>query len=129
MSDKPSGEIVLYQRSGGAAIDVRLDGETAWLSLNQLATLLGRDKSTISRHIANVFGEGELQRASVVAEVATTAADGKTYRVEHFNLDVIISVGSPDVINLRCLTTALPTFTTIACQDRFAGLLCESTPR
>lgn len=94
MNDRPPGEIVLYQRSGGAAaIDVRLDGETVWLSLNQLASLLGRNKSTISRHIANVFAEGELQRDSVVAEFATTAADGKAYRVEHFNLDVIISVG------------------------------------
>jgi hypothetical protein len=75
------------------AIEVRLDGDTAWLSLNQLAAMLGRDKSTISRHIANVFGDGELRREAVVAEFATTAADGKTYVVEHFSLDVIISVG------------------------------------
>ena len=72
---------------------MRLDGDTVWLSLNQIADLMGRDKSTISRHITNVFAEGELVRHSVVAEIATTAADGKTYRVEHFNLDVIISVG------------------------------------
>lgn len=93
MSVPPGGEIVLYQRDDAPAIDVRLDGDTVWLSLNQLADLLGRDKSTISRHIANVFAEGELVRQAVVAEFATTAADGKTYRVEHFNLDVIISVG------------------------------------
>lgn len=93
MSEQPGGEILLYQRGDAPAIDVRLDGDTVWLSLNQLADLLGRDKSTISRHIANVFAEGELERPSVVAEFATTAADGKTYRVEHFNLDVIISVG------------------------------------
>ena len=93
MSEQPGGEILLYQRGDAPAIDVRLDGDTVWLSLNQLAELLGRDKSTISRHIANVFAEGELERNSVVAEFATTAADGKTYRVEHFNLDVIISVG------------------------------------
>ena len=93
MNDQPAGEIVLYQRGGAPAIDVRLDGETVWLSLNQIADLLGRDKSTISRHIAKVFAEGELERQAVVAEIATTAADGKTYRVEHFNLDVIISVG------------------------------------
>lgn len=93
MSDKPGGEIILYQRDDAPAIDVRLVGETVWLSLNQLADLLGRDKSTISRHIANVFAEGELERLSVVAEFATTASDGKTYRVEYFNLDVIISVG------------------------------------
>lgn len=89
----PGGEIILYQRGDAPAIDVRLDGDTVWLSLNQIADLMGRDKSTISRHIANVFAEGELVRHSVVAEIATTAADGKTYRVEHFNLDVIISVG------------------------------------
>lgn len=93
MSKEPNGEIILYQRDDAPAIDVRLDGETVWLSLNQLADLLGRDKSTISRHINNVFAEGELGRSSVVAEFATTATDGKTYRVEHFNLDVIISVG------------------------------------
>ncbi|MCA0177164.1 MAG: virulence RhuM family protein [Proteobacteria bacterium] len=93
MSKQPSGEIILYQRGDAPAIDVRLDGDTVWLSLNQIADLLGRDKSTISRHIANVFAEGELERAAVVAEIATTAADGKTYRVEHFNLDVVISVG------------------------------------
>jgi len=94
MNSKPLGEIILYPRGDGSpALDVRLAGETVWLSLSQLADLLGRDKSTISRHIANVFSEGELERGAVVAEFATTAADGKTYRVEHFNLDVIISVG------------------------------------
>ncbi len=93
MSEQPGGEILLYQRGDAPAIHVRLDGDTVWLSLNQLADLLGRDKSTISRHIANVFAEGELERPSVIAEFATTGADGKTYRVEHFNLDVIISVG------------------------------------
>ena len=93
MSEQPGGEIILYQRGDAPAIDVRLDGDTVWLSLNQIADLLGRDKSTISRHISNVFVEGELERNSVVAEFATTAADGKTYQVEHFNLDVIISVG------------------------------------
>lgn len=93
MSAQPGGEIVLYQRGDAPAIDVRLIGDTVWLSLNQIADLLGRDKSTISRHISNVFAEGELERNAVVAEFATTAADGKIYQVEHFNLDVIISVG------------------------------------
>ncbi|MGL4860901.1 MAG: virulence RhuM family protein [Enterobacteriaceae bacterium] len=93
MNAQPGGEIILYQRDNAPAIDVRLIDDTVWLSLNQLADLLGRDKSTISRHITNVFTEGELDRHSVVAEFATTAADGKTYQVEHFNLDVIISVG------------------------------------
>jgi hypothetical protein len=72
---------------------VRLDGDTVWLSLNQMVELFQRDKSVISRHIKNVFEGGELVRSSVVAESATTAADGKTYQVEFYNLDVIISVG------------------------------------
>ncbi len=72
---------------------MRLDGQTAWLSLNQLADLFQRDKSVISKHLKNIFAEGELQSGSVVANFATTAADGKTYRVDFYNLDVIIAVG------------------------------------
>jgi hypothetical protein len=87
-------EFLLYQTEDGLTrVDVRFGGETAWLSLNQMAELFQRDKSVISRHIKNVFEEGELHRDSVVAEFATTAADGKTYQVEYFNLDVVISVG------------------------------------
>jgi len=87
-------EFLLYQAEDGQTrVEVRFDGETAWLSLGQMAELFQRDKSVISRHIKNVFGEGELQRPAVVAEFATTAADGKTYQVEYFSLDVIISVG------------------------------------
>lgn len=74
-------------------VQVKLDLDTVWLSLNQISELFGRDKSTISRHITNIFKEGELERNSVVAKNATTASDGKTYLVEFFNLDVIISVG------------------------------------
>ena len=88
------GEIVLYQSPDGkAALDVRLEGETLWLSLNQMAGLFERDKSVISRHLRNIFKSGELERNSVVAFFATTAADGKTYQVEYFNLDAVISVG------------------------------------
>lgn len=88
------GEIVIYQPAEGAAtLDVRLTGETLWLSLNQIAALFERDKSVISRHLRKVFDEGELERSSVVAFFATTAADGKTYQVEYFNLDAILSVG------------------------------------
>jgi hypothetical protein len=87
-------EFLLYQTEDGRTrLEVRFDGDTAWLSLGQMAELFQRDKSVISRHLKNVFEEGELERASVVAESATTAADGKTYQVEYFNLDVIISVG------------------------------------
>ena len=90
----PNSEIILYQtEDGGTRLQVRLEGETVLLSLNQMADLFQRDKSVISRHIKNVFSDGELVRSSVVAESATTAADGKTYQVEFYNLNVIISVG------------------------------------
>ncbi len=88
------GEIIIYQTEDGLAkLNVNLRGETVWLSLDQMAVLFGRDKSTISRHIRNVFAEGELAQSAVVANFATTAADGKTYQVDYYNLDVIISIG------------------------------------
>jgi len=89
-----SAEFLLYQTEDGQTrLEVAFRGETCWLSLNQLAELFQRDKSVISRHIKNIFDEGELARESVVAKFATTAVDGKTYQVDYFNLDVIISVG------------------------------------
>lgn len=87
-------EIMLYQSEDGQTkVEVRMEGETVWLTLNQLAELFQRDKSVISRHIKNVFEEGELSPEPVVAKNATTAADGKTYLVDYYNLDMIISVG------------------------------------
>lgn len=86
--------MILYQTEDGRTrLEVRLRGETVWLSLNQMAELFQRDKSVISRHIRSLFEEGELRPGAVVANFATTAADGKTYQVEYYNLDVIISVG------------------------------------
>jgi hypothetical protein len=95
---KPSGtdkgEIVIYQREDGKAeIAVTLHKESLWLSLNEISFLFDRDKSVISRQIRKVLAEGELSRDGVVPFFATTAADGKTYNVEHFNLDMILSVG------------------------------------
>ncbi len=88
------GKIVIYQtKDGKTSIDVKLENETVWLTLSQITELFDRDKSVVSRHISNVFREGELDRNSVVAKNATTASDGKIYQVEYFNLDVIISVG------------------------------------
>lgn len=86
--------VVIYQTKSGA-LELRGDDtrETLWASLEQITRVFQRDKSVISRHIKNIFAEGELKRSSVVAFFATTAADGKTYQVEYFNLDVIISVG------------------------------------
>jgi hypothetical protein len=93
-SGDKKGEIVLYKAvNGEATLEVRLEQDTVWLSLNQIADLFRRDKSVVSRHFRNVFKEKELDRKSVVAFFATTAADGKTYQVEYFNLDAIISVG------------------------------------
>jgi len=86
--------ILLYQaRDGKTRLEVQLDKETVWLNLNQMAELFHRDKSVVSRHLRNVFKTGELIKEAVVAKNATTAADGKTYQVDFYNLDAIISVG------------------------------------
>ena len=87
-------KLIIYQAKSGA-IELRGDfgKETIWATLDQIAVVFGRDKSVISRHLKNIFQEGELDRDSVVAKNATTAADGKIYQVEYYNLDVIISAG------------------------------------
>jgi len=90
-ADKNS-QILIY-KTKDAHIDVQIKSETVWLSLSQMAELFERDKSVISRHLNNIFKEGELDRESVVANFATTAADGKIYKVDYYNLDMIISVG------------------------------------
>jgi prophage maintenance system killer protein len=87
-------KIVIYKTAKNEVeLSVRLEKETAWLSLDQIADLFNRDKSAVSRHIKNIFKEKELFKKSVVANFATTAADGKIYKVDYYNLDVIISVG------------------------------------
>jgi hypothetical protein len=91
---KSNSEFIFYQTEDWhTRLEVQLVNESVWLSLNQMTELFQRDKSVISKHIKNVFEEGELRADSVVANFATTAADGKTYQVAHYNLDVIISVG------------------------------------
>jgi len=87
-------KIEIFQSSNGE-IEFRGDmqDETVWGSLDQISKLFGRDKSGISRHIKNIFNSGELDKNSVVAKIATTANDGKTYQVDYFNLDMIISIG------------------------------------
>ena len=88
------GQIILYQTADGEnKIEVTLADDTVWLTIDQMAELFQRNKSTISRHIKNVLESGELQETSVVAFFATTASDGKTYQVNYYNLDMIISVG------------------------------------
>lgn len=79
--------------TGETQIEVRFEHDTVWLNLNQIAQLFGRDKSVISRHLSAVFRDNELDRHSVVAKNATTALDGKTYQVDFYNLDAILSVG------------------------------------
>lgn len=88
------GQFLLYQTpDGDSQIEVKLQNDTVWLSLDQMAELFQRNKSTISRHIKNVLEDGELEEKSVVAFFATTASDNKTYSVAYYNLDMIISVG------------------------------------
>jgi prophage maintenance system killer protein len=88
------GELAWYRSPDGTVeLDVRLDGETVWVTQEQMSVLFGRERSVITKHVRNVFKEGELDAAAVCAKFAHTAADGKTYQVDHYNLDVVISVG------------------------------------
>lgn len=89
-----NSEILIYQDSDGKVkIDVRLEGETVWLTQAHLCDLFQKSKATISEHLSHIFQEGELTEAAVVRNFRTTAADGKSYDVRYYNLDVIISVG------------------------------------
>ena len=91
-----SNMIIYTTEDGLTKVDVTFDKDTVWLSLDQLATLFQRDKSTISRHIKNVFDEGELLRTATVANFATVQAEGLRQverNIEYYNLDVVISVG------------------------------------
>lgn len=90
--DKKKNEIIIFENQS-VKLEVNMKDETVWLTLNQMTKLFGRDKSVISRHIKNIFEDNELKRDSVVVNFATTASDGKTYHVDYYNLDVIISVG------------------------------------
>ena len=93
MPENKTNLIMYTTEDGVTKIQATFDNDTVWLSIDQMAELFQRDKSTISRHIKNIFEEGEYISDSVVANFATTAKDGKTYQVEYYNLDVIISVG------------------------------------
>ena len=93
MGENKTSLIMYTTEDGITQIQATFDKDTVWLSIDQMAELFQRDKSTISRHIKNIFEEGEYISDSVVANFATTAKDGKTYQVDYYNLDVIISVG------------------------------------
>ena len=85
-------EIILYQPNSTLSLDVRVENETVWLNRNQIAILFDRDVKTIGKHINNALKE-ELDGLSVIAKFATTASDGKTYQVEHYNIEMITSIG------------------------------------
>src|SRR6266581_262284 len=93
MAEEKSQFIFYQTEDQQTRIQVRLEGETVWLTQAQMAELFQRERSVITKHIRNVFEEGELVEKAVCANYAQTAADGKTYQTVYYNLDVIISVG------------------------------------
>ena len=96
MSEKPGGEIVIYPRAGVAAIEVRLEGETVWLSQQQLAELLQTSRTNIVEHIQNIYAEGELVEVRTcrnIRQVRTEGAREVARTIPFYNLDVIISLG------------------------------------
>jgi len=96
MSDQPApnSEFILYQTEDGRTrVQCRFENETVWLTQKLMAELFGKDVRTINEHIQNVFAEGELVADSVIRKFRITAADGKSYETQHYNLDVIIAVG------------------------------------
>lgn len=92
MTASESTDIVIYEGPGGT-VEVRLVGESVWLNQYQLAALFGRERSVVARHIKNIIKDNELDESSVCAKFAQTGTDGKIYQVDHYNLDLIISVG------------------------------------
>ena len=89
-----NSEIIIYQTTDNEIrIQTRLQDETVWLTQANLCELFQKSKATISEHIKNIFKEGELTENSVVRKFRTTADDGKSYNIKHYNLDIIISVG------------------------------------
>ena len=86
-------EIVIYQPNNRVQLSVRLTAETVWLSQQQIADLFGVQKAAISKHMKTIFTTGELLREQVVSKMETTAADGKHYLVDYYNLDMILSIG------------------------------------
>ena len=92
--EKNTTSLIMYTTEDGITkIQATFDNDTVWLSIDQMAELFQRDKSVIGKHVRSIFSEGELKKDSVWAKFAYTASDGKTYQVDYYNLDVIISVG------------------------------------
>jgi hypothetical protein len=96
MNEQPGGEITLYQRGDAPAIDVRLDGDTVWLSQQQLADLFQTSRTNVVEHIANIYAEGELRQEATCREFRQVRTEGNrqiTRRLPYYNLDLIISLG------------------------------------
>jgi hypothetical protein len=93
MSNLQNSIAIFNTEDGQSHVEVNVLDETVWLSQAQMCELFDKNKRTVSEHIRNIFKEGELQEQAVVRDFRTTAADGKSYAVYHYNLDVIISVG------------------------------------
>lgn len=92
--DKEKADMIIYMTEDGLTkVETTFDGDTVWLSIDQMAELFQRERSVIGKHVRNIFKEGELEKESVWAKFAYTATDGKVYNVDYYNLDVIISVG------------------------------------
>ena len=93
-NNKPRNQIIIYEgENGNSRIEVMMEGETVWLTQAQLVELFQSSKANISEHIKHIFEEGELDKNSVVRKFRITAVDGKMYEVEHYDLDLIISLG------------------------------------
>ena len=90
---KDAGKVVIYKTKDGPKLEVRLEKETIWLTQQQIALLFGTKRPAITKHVNNIFKSGELDKKSVSSILEHTAADGKTYKTQFYNLDVIISVG------------------------------------
>jgi len=112
MNNGNTSEIIIYQTDDGQTkVNVLFNDNNIWLSLDKIAQLFERDKSTISKHLKNIFEDGELEQNSVVANFATTASDGKTYQVDYYNLNAILAVGyrvkSPRGVQFRRWATEI----------------------
>ena len=92
--DKEKADMIIYTTEDGLTkVEITFDGDTVWLSIDQMAKLFQGDRSVIGKYVRNIFKEGELEKESVWAKFAYTASDGKVYNVDYYYLDVIISVG------------------------------------
>ena len=88
--DKEKADMIIYTTEDGLTkVETTFDGDTVWLSIDQMAELFQRDRSVIGKHVRNIFKEGELEKESVWAKFAYTATDGKVYNVDYYNLDVL----------------------------------------